>query len=371
MKINKKLLMAALASAVIVSAPQSKTFADKQTDSSQAVTEKLIDNHLAKAKESAEQKNSEKAQAETAANAKEKANADEEKQNQQESSNIKSEKEINFKKTGFGSQALNHPAQATAVSNVENEADNSGLEVSDEKPAEAQKAEPAEPNYSEDEKKVGNYRESQMEPGQVDENGDLVSGGPTHTEPNSPDMDFKDGARYKTLEPGGDSPDKKKFGIEIEIDKEKGQRTYTEIGFTNSGLLGGVLDNGSNPANDEGKELADGFKDPNYKAEADLDITSSGKQRNVNIWASEEDLKHINNTANDNTTMAWQGKYKADNPNGLKATQGNSASFIFTVNPWPNENDKLQLIKLEGEYKDKVFVKGQEVDTKIKVEIIL
>ena len=368
MKINKKLLMAALASAVIVSAPQSKTFADKQTDSSQAVTEKLIDNQLAKAKESAEQKNSEKAQAENLANAEEKANADEEKQNQQESSELKEEKEINSKKTGFGSQALLHPAQATAVSNVENEADNSGLEVSDEKPAEAQKAEPAEPNYSEDEKKVGNYRESQMEPGQVDENGDLVSGGPTHTEPNSPDMDFKDGARYKTLEPGGDSPDKKKFGIEIEIDKEKGQRTYTEIGFTNSGLLGGVLDNGSNPANDEGKELADGFKDPNYKAEADLDITSSGKQRNVNIWASEEDLKHINNTANDNTTMAWQGKYKADNPNGLKATQGNSASFIFTVNPWPNENDKLQLIKLEGEYKDKVFVKGQEVDTKIKVE---
>ena len=360
--------MAALASAVIVSAPQSKTFADKQTDSSQAVTEKLIDNQLAKAKESAEQKNSEKAQAENLANAEEKANADEEKQNQQESSELKEEKEINSKKTGFGSQALLHPAQATAVSNVENEADNSGLEVSDEKPAEAQKAEPAEPNYSEDEKKVGNYRESQMEPGQVDENGDLVSGGPTHTEPNSPDMDFKDGARYKTLEPGGDSPDKKKFGIEIEIDKEKGQRTYTEIGFTNSGLLGGVLDNGSNPANDEGKELADGFKDPNYKAEADLDITSSGKQRNVNIWASEEDLKHINNTANDNTTMAWQGKYKADNPNGLKATQGNSASFIFTVNPWPNENDKLQLIKLEGEYKDKVFVKGQEVDTKIKVE---
>ena len=364
MKINKKLLMAALASAVIVSAPQVKTYADTQIDDTKAVTEKLIDNQLAKAAQNADQKNSEKAQAENTADA-------DEKQKQQESSQLQSEKEINSKKTGFGSQALNHPAQATAVSNVENEADNSGLEMSDEKTPEVQKSDqntPSEPNYSEDEKKVGNYRESQMEPGQVDENGDLVSGGPTHTEPNSPDMDFKDGARYKTLEPGGDSPDKKKFGIEIEIDKEKGQRTYTEIGFTNSGLLGGVLDNGSNPANDEGKELADGFKDPNYKAEADLDITSSGKQRNVNIWASEEDLKHINNTANDNTTMAWQGKYKADNPNGLKATQGNSASFIFTVNPWPNENDKLQLIKLEGEYKDKVFVKGQEVDTKIKVE---
>ena len=272
-------------------------------------------------------------------------------------------------KDGETEATKNKDAKIPEKSNIEEKTQgDSNLGFSDEKPAEAKQAEPAEPNYSDDEKKVGDYRESQMEPGQVDENGNLVSGGPTNTEANNPDMDFKDGARYKTLEPGADSPDKKKFGIEIEIDKEKGQRTYTEIGFTNSGLLGGVLDNASNPSNDEGKKLADGFKDPNYKAEADLDITSSGKQRNVNIWASEEDLKHINNTANDNTTMAWQGKYKADNPNGLKATQGNNASFIFTVNPWPNENDKLQLIKLEGEYKDKVFVKGQEVDTKIKVE---
>ncbi len=272
-------------------------------------------------------------------------------------------------KDGETEATKNKDAKIPEKSNIEEKTQgDSNLGFSDKKPAEAKQAEPAEPNYSDDEKKVGDYRESQMEPGQVDENGNLVSGGPTNTEANNPDMDFKDGARYKTLEPGADSPDKKKFGIEIEIDKEKGQRTYTEIGFTNSGLLGGVLDNGSNPSNDEGKKLADGFKDPNYKAEADLDITSSGKQRNVNIWASEEDLKHINNTANDNTTMAWQGKYKADNPNGLKATQGNNASFIFTVNPWPNENDKLQLIKLEGEYKDKVFVKGQEVDTKIKVE---
>ena len=256
------------------------------------------------------------------------------------------------------------------------------LELGEEKPAQAQGAGetvPAEagatnlqkaddPNYSEDEKKVGDYRESQMEPGQVDENGDLVSGGPTHNESNKPEMDFKDGVRYKTLEPGADSPDKKKFGIEIEIDKEKGQRTYTEIGFTNSGNLGGVLDAGSTPANDEGKKLAEGFKDPNYKAEANLDITNAGRQRNVNIGASEEDLKHINSTANDNTTVAWKGEYKVDNPNGLKATQGDSANFYFTVNPWPNENDKLQLMKLEGEYKEKVFVKGQEVDTGIKVE---
>ena len=270
-------------------------------------------------------------------------------------------------------EALNkEAANAEEASNKEvTNTEETRLGIDEEKTPEAQQADqntPSEPNYSEDEKKVGNYRDSQMEPGQVDENGDLVSGGPTYTKENNPETDFKDGVRYKTLEPGADSPDKKKFGIEIEIDKEKGQRTYTEIGFTNSGNLGGVLDAGSTSANDEGKKLAEGFKDPNYKAEANLDITNAGRQRNVNIEASEEDLKHINNTANDNTTMAWQGAYKVDNPNGLKATQGDSANFYFTVNPWPNENDKLQLIKLEGEYKDKVFVQGQEVDTKIKVE---
>ncbi|MDU2639796.1 MAG: G5 domain-containing protein, partial [Finegoldia magna] len=363
MKINKKLLMAALASAVIVSAPQAKTYADTQIDNTKAVTEKLIDNQLTKAAQFADQKNSEKAQAENTADA-------DEKQKQQESSELKEEKEINSKKTGFGSQALNHPAQATAVSNVENEADNSGLEMSEQNQPEAQKAqeEVNEPNYTDEEKKVGNYRESQMEPGQVDENGNLVSGGPTHTETKNPEMDFKDGVRYKTLEPGADSPDKKKFGIEIEIDKEKGQRTYTEIGFSNSGNIGDVLGTGNNPANKEGKKLVDGFKDPSYKAEADLEITASRSQRNLNLNATEEDLKHINSKDNPNTTMAWEGKYTKDNANGLKATQGDSANFYFTVNPWPNENDKLQLIKLEGEYKDKVFVQGQEVDTGIKVE---
>ena len=124
--------MAALASAVIVSSPQAKTYADTQIDDTKAVTEKLIDNQLVKAAQNAEQKNSEKAQAENTAN-------EDEKQKQQESSQLQSEKEINSKKTGFGSQALNHPAQATAVSNMENEADNSGLEMSEQNQPEAQK----------------------------------------------------------------------------------------------------------------------------------------------------------------------------------------------------------------------------------------
>ncbi|MDU5442794.1 MAG: G5 domain-containing protein [Finegoldia magna] len=371
MKINKKLLMAALASAVIVSAPQVKTYADKQTDSSQAVTEKLIDDQLANAAQPAEQKNSEKAQAETEANA-------DEKQNQQENSELKSEKEINSQKTGFGSQALNHPAQATAVTGLGNNANNSGLELGEEKqPAAVQAGETGaeeeknlqkadDPNYGEDEAKIKNfdenehYRSTQMEQG----------AGPTASFDNlDKENEFVDGYRYKTLEPSPTSPDKAKWGFEIEIDKEKGQRTYTDFAFTNSGLMGAYLDKGSVPAKSpEDGAIGDSFKTPNYKATTEIEINGSGKQRNLNAVASEEDLKRINNINNKNTTMAWEGHYKVEDPKGPRATTGSSASFTFTVNPWPNENDKLQIIKLNGSHDQKEFVQGQLIDTGVKVE---
>ena len=352
--------MAALASAVIVSAPQVKTYADTQIDDTKAVTEKLIDNQLAKAAQNADQKNSEKAQAENTADA-------DEKQKQQESSQLQSEKEINSKKTGFGSQALNHPAQATAVSNVENEADNSGLEMSDEKTPEVQKAasENSEPNYAEDEKKIKNYsgeeryRSTQMEQGDG-----------TATNFNSPDEknEFVDGYRYHSSEPSATSEDKTQWGIEIEIDKEKGQRTYTDFYFTNTGNMGPVLDRGTVSANEAGEKIAGGEKDPNYKATSEIEIDGIRDQRNLNLYATEEDIKHINDKDNTNTTMAWQGKYKKDHYAKPNATEGSSALFSFTVNPWPNENDKLSLIKLNGSHDQKEFVKGQTIKTGVKVE---
>ena len=201
------------------------------------------------------------------------------------------------------------------------------VEVSDDESVPEQKAEDF--NYAKDEEKVGNYRDTQLQQGN----------GPAFDSTES-SMDMKDGFRYNTLEPSESSPDKKKWGIEIEIDKEKGQRTYTDFGFTNSGRLGSVLDNGNVTAKspEEGK-LAEGFKDPNYKANTNIEITGS-TQKNLNTAASdenlknlEEDLKHINKTDNKNTTMVWEGRYKIDNPNGLKATQGNSAYFNFAVNP--------------------------------------
>lgn len=204
------------------------------------------------------------------------------------------------------------------------------------------------------------YRSTQMEQG----------AGPTASFDNlDKENEFVDGYRYKTLEPSPTSPDKTKWGFEIEIDKEKGRRTYTDFAFTNSGLMGGVLSTGNIPAKspDDGS-LGDSFKTPNYKATTEIEINGSGKQRNLNAVASEENLKRINNINNKNTTMAWEGHYKVEDPKGPRATTGSNAAFTFTVNPWPNENDKLSLIKLQGEYKDKVFVQGQKVNTGVKVQ---
>ena len=132
--------------------------------------------------------------------------------------------------------------------------------------------------------------------------------------------------------------------------------------------MGGVLDTGTVSANEAGDKIAGGEKDPNYKATSEVEIVGFRAQRNLNLYGTKEDLDRINNKDNNNTTIAWQGKYTKDNPNGLKATEGESAQFSFTVNPWPNENDMLKVIKLTGKHDQKVFVQGQTFTTGVKVE---
>ncbi len=241
-----------------------------------------------------------------------------------------------------------------------------GLELGDEIIPEALQAS-NEPNYAEDEAKIKNfsgaerYRSSQMEQG----------GGPAFSI-SEPEMDFIDGFSYKTLEPSATSEDKTLWGLEFEFDREKGQRTYTDFYFTNTGGFGRptLLEAGKIPANEIGDNLSakDGFKDPNYKAKAEIDIFASNVNRNLNLYSTVEDLEYINNINNINTIIAWKGNYTKDNPNGPKATQGTSSAFGFTVNPWPNENDQLSVIKLNGSHNQKEFVQGQTITTGIMVE---
>lgn len=216
-----------------------------------------------------------------------------------------------------------------------------------------------EPNYANDEKNVGNYRDTQLTRGE----------GPTFKF-TDPSMDFKDGFRYKTMEPSASSPDKTKWGIEFEFDKEKGQRTYTDFAFSNTGNMATYLDHGVVSANNVGEKISEvgGFKDANYKAESLINIDGIRVQRNLNLYATVKDLEHINSIENENTTIGWKGNYSKDASNQTnKATQGKSSSFSFTVNPWPNENDQLSLITLTGSHNEKVFVKGQTFTTNVTV----
>ena len=217
-------------------------------------------------------------------------------------------------------------------------------------------------NYANDEKNVGNYRDT-----------DLTRGGGLSFSYNEPSLeDFEDGFRYKTLEPSGTSPDKTKWGIEFEFDKDQGQRTYTDFYFSNTGNLRDFLDTGSISANEVGENLSEenDFRDTTYKASSDIIITGSSRSslRNLNLYVNEKDLKHINNIENKNTVMAWQGNYKKEHTTDPRATQGSSSSFGFKVNPWPNENDQLSLITLSGSHDEKVYVDGQTFTTGVTVK---
>ena len=356
--------MAALASAVIVSAPQVKTYADTQIDDTKAVTEKLIDNQLAKAAQNADQKNSEKAQAENTADA-------DEKQKQQESSELKEEKEINSKKTGFGSQALNHPAQATAVTGLGNE----DLLLSEEKTPPAQQAGEGEadkkedyhvqkaddPNYGEDEKKIEDYDGSERY-----KQTDLQPGDPNQTQYKTDEKKVKDGFKFEFKNPSSTSPSKTEYGYQITIDKKTGQRTYTSITVTDGGRV--PVPTGEKPMMGQGEKLTPESPDVTYQPTENSTMDAAGVQRNLNYVANEDTLKHINNKENSSTSFGMKDNYTQDNP-GVKFFGGNFA-LDYKVNPWPNENDKLEQLKLNGKYDKKVFVQGQDIDTGIKVDNI-
>ena len=363
MKINKKLLMAALASAVIVSAPQAKTYADTQANDTQAVTEKLIDDQIAKAARPAEQSNSEKINAEG-------------KQTQQESSELKSEKEKETKsdKSISKSQALSHPAQATALRSVDNGSDNSVLQLSDEKTPEAQGAgetaavedknlqKADDPNYGEDEKKIKDYNGSERY-----KETDLQPGDTNQSLGKDDKKVEKDGLKFDLKNPSSTSTSKTEYGYQVTIDKETGQRTYTKIYVTDSGRA--PVDKGDKPMMGQGDKLTPESPGVTYKPTENSTVDGAGTQRNLNYEASKETLEHINNKDNDSTSFGMKDNYTKEDP-AVKFF-GDSFLLGYKVNPWPNENDKLEELKLNKnnyDTKKKYFVQGQDIDTGIKVD---
>ena len=240
-------------------------------------------------------------------------------------------------------------------------------DVSEVKAPEAQKApeEATEPNYSEEEKNIKDYSGSERY-----KETDLQPGDTNQTLDKNDEKVEKDGFKFELKNPGTESPSKTEYGYEIIIDKKTGQRTYTKISVTDSGLI--PVNAGDNPMMKEGDKLTPESPGVSYKPTEDVDLTASRRQRNLNYNASEETLKHINNKDNDSTSFGMKDNYTQDNP-GNKFF-GDSFGITYKVNPWPNENDKLELIKLNTNDYDstkKYVVKDKEdIDIGIKVDNI-
>ena len=239
-------------------------------------------------------------------------------------------------------------------------------EISEEQPPAAQKApeEATEPNYSEEEKNIKDYsgseryKETDLQPGDTNQN--LV---------NTDENKEKDGFKFELKNPGKESPSKTEYGYEITIDKKTGQRTYTRIDVTDSGLI--PVNPGNKPMMKERDKLTPESHGVTYKPDDNTGITASKHQRNLNYVASEETLKHINNKDNDSTSFGMKDNYTQDNPKNKFF--GDSLAITYKVNPWPNENDKLEELKLNtNKYnsKEKYFVQGQDINTGIKVDNI-
>lgn len=179
----------------------------------------------------------------------------------------------------------------------------------------------------------------------------------------------KEGIRVEVQNPSPTTSDKEKkdFGVEINLDKKKAERTYNGYTVTDSR-------NGSPVKANEGGFLAPGEVLPTDKEDKvtlqpdDSNATiTTGRQLKIDIEASGTDLENINKVGVDKATLAWQGKYGVNNPK-VKMFDGENFEVVVGVNPYPNENNQLNLIQIEGEKTlDKVPVKSQYVVSKARI----
>ncbi|MFC3183384.1 adhesin domain containing protein [Pseudoglutamicibacter albus] len=174
------------------------------------------------------------------------------------------------------------------------------------------------------------------------------------------------GFTWTTLEPSQHSADKTIWGLSLAFDNSK-DRTFAAWGFSNSGLLSGVLDPGTISSMDVGQTLFGAEGPVTAKADEQLEIKASRSQRNL-ILSSEltgdKVKQYAQADAGNPVRYAWQGKYTKDNIDGRKATQGQNAGFTAVVNPWPSENDNCSPISVSWENREKLVVTPGE---KLKV----
>lgn len=174
-----------------------------------------------------------------------------------------------------------------------------------------------------------------------------------------------EGFSYSVRNPDSTDKDKKTFKVEVAIDKQKAQRTYTHVSITDS--------KNPKPANSKAykvikKDNKAVYGNATYESEAPLPKDAG----NISISLTEKDLKHLNNS-NSKVVLGWEGKYSTNQTNSKKQFfTGDNVRISFSVNPYPNENAALQTLRLTGNAsKEKFPVQGQLVRTGTKIDNLL
>ncbi|WP_087116883.1 G5 domain-containing protein [Corynebacterium urinipleomorphum] len=174
------------------------------------------------------------------------------------------------------------------------------------------------------------------------------------------------GFSWQSLEPGPRTlvQKQKDWGVSLAFDNSQ-DRTFADWSFANSGNHGNLLNTGSVSSMDAGTTFpVEPPLEVTAKADENITITAAREQRNLTLWAelTEDEVKQFAEAGADNPVRyAWMGKYTKENPNGLKATQGDNAAFRAVVNPWPSENIECNPITVSWEdFEKHVIVAGDE-----------
>ncbi|QPS01634.1 G5 domain-containing protein [Aerococcus urinae] len=215
------------------------------------------------------------------------------------------------------------------------------------------------PDYSDNEKNIDHYRQSEMA-----NNGIGYS--------TSEQAGKTEGVSHVVTNPSANSTDKREYGIDISIDRNDSERTYNHVSFTDSKRNVPVRANRTIEFENEGSPTYISEKNVDFKPSGNAVIGKSGPQFNLNSTLTESDLKHINRYDNKETTISFRDRYTKDNTSGphfFKNVSDNNFGFTFGVNPYPNENSNLSLIKVVGDTNvNRVAVKEGYIKTGAHIE---
>nr|WP_195852848.1 adhesin domain containing protein [Aerococcus tenax] len=121
------------------------------------------------------------------------------------------------------------------------------------------------PDYSDNEKNVGTYRQSEM-----------ANNGIGYT--TSEQAGKTEGVSHQVLNPSNSSPDKKAYGIDISIDRNDSERTYNLVAITDSSRTAPVRF-GTKDYEEVGNPTIINNKVVDYKPTAEVVIARAGNKR--------------------------------------------------------------------------------------------